>query len=829
MDLLKLKLFGVLVLTLICNPEGKGQTQETKNQGIAALTQGMEKMPGFIDLYWDDPNGKIWMAIPEGGSEMLYYPSLAAGLGSNDIGLDRGRISGAHVVNFIPAGEKLLLQSNNFKYRASASNVLEQAAVDESFAASIIWGFKIAGRENDKILVDATDFFLQDAIGVVETIKRNGQGNYKVDLSRSALFKPRTKSFPKNTEIEATITFTGDQAGNYIRQILPDPKAISLRLHHSFVALPDNDFEMRKFDSRAGVNAISYYDYSTAINEPIEKQFMRRHRLVKKNPDAALSEVEKPIVYYIDPGTPEPIKTALMEGTLWWAEAFEKAGFKDAFQVKLLPEDADPMDVRYHLVQWVHRSTRGWSYGGGVTDPRTGEIIKGKVTLGSLRVRQDYLIAQALAGNFDSSNPDNQAIMDLALARMRQLAAHEVGHTLGLPHNYIASAKGRTSVMDYPHPAVRIKDAAIDLSDAYAEGSGEWDIAAIKMAYASLPEGMDEQETLNQWVSEYRQNGLDFLADQDARPAGSAHPETHLWDNGTDPVAELQQTMAIRKMVLADFGPNKIPDGTALARLEELLVPVYMYHRYQVEAASKVLGGVNYAYTVKGDQRERHQIIPRKAQENALVQILEILQPETLALPEQILNHLPPRPFGYNPNPRETFQRKTGLVFDPLSPAEIAAHHCLSLLFHSERASRLVSQKALNPSQIGLEEMIEHVLEASWKAPAKTGYAAEIKRSVEKLVLQHLMQLGTDQSTSAQVRAIALMKASELSDWIKRQEPSDFSQKAHYAFCGKQISQFKDHPADEIMVLKPLPAPDGAPIGQMEENWLSPVCGTENY
>ncbi|SHN30864.1 protein of unknown function [Cyclobacterium lianum] len=833
MDLLKLRL--ILVCKLLFFAHGidlMGQDTSSTSDGdssIATLTRGMEKMEGFIDLYWDEAGGKIWMAIPETENEALYYPSLAAGLGSNDIGLDRGRISGAKIVSFIPVGNKLLLQANNYLYRVSSSNPSEQAAVDESFATSILWGFKIAGRGNQKILVDATDFFLQDALGVVETIKRNGQGNYKVDLSRSALYLPRTKSFPKNTEIEATITFTGDQAGPYIRQILPEPKAISLRLHHSFVSLPEPGFEMRSFDPRAGVNGISYYDYSTPISEPIEKQVIRRHRLVKKNPGTAPSEVENPIVYYIDPGTPEPIRTALTEGTRWWAEAFEKAGFINAFQVKLLPEDADPMDVRYHLVQWVHRSTRGWSYGGGVTDPRTGEIIKGKVTLGSLRVRQDYLIAQALAGNFDAENPDDQAIMDLALARMRQLAAHEVGHTLGLPHNYIASAKGRTSVMDYPHPSVRIKDGAIDLSDAYAEGIGEWDIAAIKMAYSTLPEGMEEQAALNQWIAEYKENGLDFLSDQDARPAGSAHPETHLWDNGSDPVTELKETLAIRKLVLNDFGAHKIPDGTPLAKLEELLVPVYMYHRYQVEAAAKLLGGVNYGYAIKGDKTTIHQTISREEQEKALSQILEILQAENLALPTQILNQLPPRPFGYNPNPRETFHRTTGLVFDPLSPAEIAAHHCLSLIFHPERASRLISQKAMDPRQIGLDEMIDLVLEATWMAPAQSGYAAEIKRSVEKLVLQHLMQLGSNSGTAAQVRAVALMKASALNDWIKSQDTADFSQKAHYMYCMDQINHFKENPDKEMMLLQPLPAPDGAPIGQMEENWISPICGTEHY
>lgn len=807
--------------------------QKKKNQPVAAEsaapaaagTAGMQKMPGFIPLYWDAKKGKIWLEIDKLDTEILYYPSLAAGVGSNDIGLDRGRIAPSHVVKFERSGNKVLLVEPNYAYRAITDNVQEKQAVAESFAQSVLWGFEVGGEENGHPLVDATGFFLQDAVGAAQAISRTKQGSYKIEPSRCAFYLPRTKNFPQNTEVEVTITLTGEQAGAYLREVVPSPAAVTMRQHHSFVQLPDGNYTPRPYDPRAGVGSVDYFDYATPVSEPIVKRFMRRHRLVKKDPAAAVSEPVKPIIYYLDPGTPEPIRSALMEGTSWWNQAFEAAGYKNAFQVKLLPPDADPMDIRYNYIQWVHRSTRGWSYGGGVTDPRTGEIIKGKVTLGSLRVRQDFLLAQGLVGDFADGKPLPPAMMELCMARMRQLAAHEVGHTLGLPHNYISNINNRASVMDYPHPLVKITGNQLDLSEAYAKGIGEWDKVAITLAYQQFPAGADEKKELNKIIQNYLRKGLRFLTDQDGRPEGSAHPYTHLWDNGTNAVDELNHTMRVRQLVLANFSEKKIPMGAPLATLEEVLVPMYLFHRYQVEAAAKVLGGVDYTYALRGDGQKPNAVVPAAEQWRALDALLATLKPAALTLPPRLLALIPPRPYGYDENPRETFKDYTGLTFDPLGPAEVAANMTLRFVLHPERAARLVGHHALDPTLPGLDAVIDRLVNATWKTPAPAGYAGEVARVVERQVLQHLVRLAHNKETAGQVQAMAAYKVGQLKQWLASQSSgASTPQQAHYQFALTQLKAFEENPA-EVNLLTPLAAPDGAPIGQPGQDWLEFDCG----
>jgi hypothetical protein len=820
---MKQLLLAVWVVCL-CIQAGFAQKKGTISESpspIASATAGAERRDGFIPFYWDAQKGKIWLEINQFDKEILYYASLQSGVGSNDIGLDRGRLGQEHVVKFQRSGNKVLLIEPNYAYRAVSNDPQEQKAVTESFAQSVHWGFEVAAEENGKVLVDATGFFLQDAVGAIQGISRTRQGNYRLDASRCAFYLPSTKNFPQNTEVETIITLTGDNPGQYLQQVAPTPTAVTMRQHHSFVQLPElGSYQPRAFDPRSGMIPISYFDYATAVSEPISKKYIIRHNLQKKDPKAPVSESMKPIVYYLDPGVPEPIRSALMEGGAWWNQAFEAAGYKDAFQMKLLPPDADPMDVRYNLVQWVHRSTRGWSYGTSVIDPRTGEILKGKVALGSLRVRQDFLIAQGLVAAYEEGKPVSEALMQMSLARLRQLSAHEIGHTLGLPHNYIASINNRASVMDYPHPQVEIKDGKLDLSNAYATGIGEWDKVAVTYAYQDFPDGTDEKKGLDKILSDYIAKGLYFLSDQDARPEGSAHPGTHLWDNGTNAVDELNRVMQVRKIAMDNFSEKKIPIGTPMATLEEVLVPVYMFHRYQTEAAAKVVGGAVYTYAARGDGQKIYEPVAAAEQTRALNALLATLKPENLAVPERILKLIPPRPFGYDENPREVFKRRTGLTFDPLGPPEAAAGMTLRFLLHPERASRLVSQHAIDPSLPGLDAIIENTIAKTWKTPPQGSYLGEVSRTVNNLVLKQLMMLATNKEASDQARAVATLKINELKIWLASNafKAADPAWKAHYTFALDQLKGF-DVNSKELNVTSPLTPPDGAPI-ESGYDWL---------
>ncbi|MBX7151032.1 zinc-dependent metalloprotease [bacterium] len=786
---------------------------------IAAKTTGMKKYSGFFNFYWEDSSGKIWLEIEKFDSEFLYMNSLPAGLGSNDIGLDRGQIGSRRIVYFNRVGPKVLLVQPNYGYRAITSDQNEQRAVKESFAQSVLWGFKIEAAEGNKVLVDATEFFLRDAHDVIGSLRQTKQGTYRFDASRSAMYLPQTKSFPKNSEFETTVTFTGgDDAGDFVSQVAPTVQAITLRQHHSFIELPDDQFSPRIYDQRAGFFAQSFFNYSSPIGESLITRFIARHRLKKKNPNDAISEAVKPIIYYVDNTTPEPVRSALLEGASWWNQAFEAAGYKNAFQVKILPEDADPMDVRYNVIQWVHRSTRGWSYGDAITDPRTGEIIKGHVTLGSLRVRQDYLIAQGLLAPFEEGKAVPKDILEMALARIRQLSAHEVGHTLGLEHNFGASYNNRASVMDYPHPKIKINaDGSIDLSDAYATGIGEWDKVAIEYGYQDFPSTADVKSSLNTILTKAAAKGLLYITDPDARMQGAAHPYAHLWDNGTDPIAELKNVMTIRAKALSNFSEKAVPIGTPMSALEDVLVPIYNFHRYQLEAVSKMVGGLNYSYAVRGDNQIITAIVKRDDQQKALDAMLDCLNPGSLTMSESILKIIPPRLYVFYPT-REIFTKRTGITFDAVAPAEALANFTVSLLLQPNRAERLVEYHARD-NNLGLDEVISRLIEKTWKAKRETGLNSQVQLATEQIVLTRLFALAQNEKTSYQVRAIVSQALKNLNEFIdvQKTKTKDTTYLAHLQFAAERIKN-----PEKISGASTFDLPPGAPIGTFE-------CESESF
>lgn len=806
-----LALLAVITLLAACGGANPGGGER-----IREFSADMRWQPGFVPFYYDPGQGKIYLLLDESNSELLYQGSLPRGVGSNDLGLDRGQLGGSTaLVRFEPAGDKVLLRRMNQSYRASSSNDAERQSVEEAFASSILWGFPVVAQDGEQRLVDATAFLLRDSHGVARRLKSKGEGDFHPDASRSAVFEPRSRAFPRNTELEAVVTFVGDDPGPQLRSVAPDPHAISVHMHHSFIALPDAGFEPRVFHPESGYFALEYADYSVPITESLEKRLIRRHRLVKKDPSAAVSDPVEPIIYYLDPGTPEPVRSALLEGAGWWADAFEAAGFSNAFRVEMLPEDADPMDVRYNVIQWVHRSTRGWSYGMSVSDPRTGEILKGHVSLGSLRVRQDLLIARGMTGAFAKAQDDRETTA-MALARIRQLSAHEVGHTLGLAHNFTASIRDRASVMDYPHPQISLNaESEVTLQDAYAVGMGEWDERAIRYGYAQFESPEMEAQALGALLADNRAAGFEFISDPDSRLVSDFHPRSHLWDGGADPVAELKAVMRLRETALAGFGAHSIPEAAPLSDLQEAIVPVYLYHRYQLEAVAKLIGGADYRYALRGDDsKPAVSPVSSARQRAALESILLTLRPDALSFSPQILQQIPPKAYGYYRS-RESAPSRTGALFDPLSLAEAAVGHSYGALLHPERLARLALQHSMDSSQLSPAQLFARLQDAILLQEYQ-GMEAAIDRRSGGVLLQHWRQLLVNDTTDPQVRAAArgaLEKAQRLLGARARSGGESGSEYADfYRYQNWLITQALEGRA-EVRETTLTPMPPGSPIG----------------
>ena len=789
---------------------------------IAEKTEGMGRLDGFLPLYWDEDHGRLWMEIPNLDQEMIHYAGFGAGLGSNDLGLDRGALGGSRIVKFARVGRKVMMVQPNYRFRALTDNAEEVRAVRDAFARSILWGFTVEAETDGRVLVDLTGFLVRDAIGAGQRMR---PGTYRLDPSRSSIYMRMTGAFPSNTELEVELTFElqtegegeggGGGGGNAnfegVGNVAASGEAASIRLHHSFVELPDDGYEPRAFDPRAGFGSVAFQDYAVPLGASMTQRFIRRHRLEKRDPSARVSDPVEPIVYYLDPGAPEPIRSALLDGARWWNQAFEAAGYRNAFQVTIRPDSISSLDARYNVINWVHRSTRGWSTGGSVTDPRTGEIIKGVVTLGSLRVRQDYMIAEGLLAPYGNGDETPPELAEWALARIRQLAAHEVGHTIGLGHNYYNSGAGRISVMDYPHPLISLnEDGSLDYSEVYDVDIGDWDKVAITYGYREFPVGTNEAAELERILQVAWGDDIRYMTNQDI----GVTPQADQWANGTDMGHELERMMDVRAFALERFGATAIQSGMPMATLEETLVPLYLHHRYQVEATASAIGGVEYTYAVRGDGLEPFRRVSAEAQRSALDALMRTLAPVELTLPDRVLRAIPPRPPGFGRH-REMFPRYTGSAFDVLTPALVAASHTLAMVLEPSRAARLVEQHTLEASLPGLEEVLDGLFEASSGASTNTAYEAEVKRVVEGVVVERTMWLAAN-APMRQVRAISSAALSRTRDYLRDRSPSE----PYAQLLVRDIQRFLDRPAEPVSDRSAPPAPPGAPIGDPAMDWL---------
>jgi hypothetical protein len=791
---------------------------------IADATRGLQSQPGFIDVWRDAGKGRVLLSVAALEQQFLLLSSLPYALGSNDVGLDRGQAGEMRMVHFEKRGARLFLVQDNTAYIAASADSDERAAVKESFASSVLWSGEILASDKDRHLVDFSSFLLADRHGVAARLAAAKQGAYAVDPARSAVLADQARAFPDNVELESMLTFAGPGQADYVRQVAPEPASLSMRQRISMVRLPQiaeqGGWRPRTYHPYSGGFDVNYFDFATPLASSIDVHWQVRYRLEKTDPTAAVSTVKNPIVFYVDRGAPEPVRSALIAGASWWASAFEKAGFKDAYRVELLPEGVDAMDIRYNVIHWVHRATRGWSYGNALTDPRTGQILRGAVTLGSQRVRQDILIAESLLAPYGKNAPaDKQKLAEeMALARLRQLAAHEVGHTLGFAHNFAASRVGNGSVMDYPHPILKLNaKGEVDLANAYGVGVGAWDDYIVKYIYGDFGSGAQEQAALAKLRSDARAAGMLYSSDQDDRSPGASHPDGLLWDFGPDSIKTWDQLGAVRQRALQTFSPDVLPDARQIGELEARLVPVYLLQRYQGEALARLIGGGDFDYASSGDVKAGMvkagiKVTPAAVQRQALSRLADSLRAEYLALPANVLDILTPPAMGHERS-REYFATRMESVFDAFSIAEAGAAQTTGFLLDAGRINRLAWQHARDPQQPGVQEVLSLLLQKTWQrepVPAAVIGGEAVQLAANWVLSDGLLSLLDGGKLHPQVDAEVRQSLHELLHWI-RKNPGKGNIFNSRKQVSEHISAYLNDPRSVKLRGLP-PVPPGAPI-----------------
>ena len=674
-------------------------------------TQVVEK--NFIDIHPDATTGALMIDVPAWNQDLLLVTTLENALGSNDVGLDRAQNSEPRVVEFRRAGNQVLLVQRNTHFVADSADRDEAQAATDAFAQAVLWtGPLLKGSSNR---VDISSLLLMDLSGVAARLQQTEQGSYALDGSRSAVLPEQAHSFPDNCELSALLTFKGPGEGAFVKQVAADPQLLTVKQRLSFVRLHASNFKPRLYHPASGGYSIGRIDFAQAITENLDVRWQPRFNLQKTDASAARSTVLKPIVFYLDRGTPEPIRSALLEGANWWRAAFEEAGFIDAFRAELAPAGMSMSDVRYNTITWTHRATRGWSYGGGLIDPRNGEILKGYVNLGSQRVRQDLLIAESLLAPYgkDADPALLAQAKAMALARLRQLAAHEVGHALGFAHNFAASRTGNSSVLDYPHPQITLDaQGRPQMLAPYNVGVGEWDKFLVAHAYGEFP-AATETAALAALRAGIAAKGYHYASDPDARSSTSAHESGLLWDVPGEPLPGLAQLMTIRKVALDRFAAGALPPNRQLGEAERRLVPLYLLHRYQAEAVIRLLGGSNYSYGLVRDTDSNTMPVSPEQQQSALQAAVALLSVDNLAIPDSVLRVLSPPSNEYSRSP-EDFATLMDPVFDPLQAAGAATALIAQLSFDPVRLNRMAYQHSRNDESPSALQVFDAFLGHYW-------------------------------------------------------------------------------------------------------------------